>query len=331
MSLTFRENFKKVLSVIFFLSFIFVLISVFIFEGEWPFISFSIVAGMFIAFVQDRKRAKNFILNSLIGSFVFGILASFLMFFRVYVSEFFSEYPMPFSNLWEDSGRLMLTTSMIVLSFLGSLAGVVFKGLYSLYGRRLDAIIIVVGPIILSFFSLFVAKVKIGGTLMSIYYGWPYPLLIHQVRDVIDGFLVDKWIISLGSLYHYLIFDYLLFFIIFIFVFIFIKVINQKKLILNSTYVLFGILVFGIISFNSYLPLRQNYIFKEIVKGGYCEIDSDCIGMDGSCPFGCFVSVNKKEEKRIDSLIKSFPCNCVYGCTERQAVRCINKKCSFDY
>lgn len=199
------------------------------------------------------------------------------------------------------------------------------------YKNKLDKMVIILGPLIFCFFSLLVAKVKYGGTLMSIYYGWPYSFLIHQIKDVIDGFLVNKWILSLGSLYHYFIFDYLFYLIIFVFVHSVIKIINLKKKIVNSTFVLFGVLILGIILFTSYLPLRQNYIFNEIIKAGYCEIDSDCITMDASCPFGCYAVVNKEQAIKIDSLIKSFPSNCVYGCVEKEAAKCIEGKCNFDY
>lgn len=330
MSENFQKNLKRVLLTAVVLSFVLSLFSRWIFEGDWPFIPFPILAGLFIAFVQEEKNAKNFIINSIIGSLVFGILASLFIFLQFYITLYFSQYPMPFSNLWEDSGRLIITTSAIVLSFLGALAGIVLKGFYKLYKNKLDKVIIILGPLLMCFFSLLVAKVKYGGTLMSIYYGWPYPLLIHQIKDVIDGFLVNKWILSLGSLYHYFIFDYLFYLIIFVFVFSLVRIINYKKKILNSTFVLFGFLILGIISFTSYLPLRQNYISNEIIAAGYCEINSDCIAMDASCPFGCYAVVNKDQAIRIDSLIKSFPSSCVYGCIEKEAAKCIEKKCSFE-
>jgi len=91
-----------------------------------------------------------------------------------------------------------------------------------------DKRIIFILPFLLVLLSLIVSKVKLGGTIMSNLYGWPYPFLIHQVKDVVDGFLIDKWFFTLGSAYHYIIFNYLFFLVIVFIIYSFIKANNKK-------------------------------------------------------------------------------------------------------
>ena len=323
------KNFKRVITVSAVSAIFTTIMSYWIFSGDWPFFPYVLLGGFFIVIIQKENKTKDFVLNLFIGSLFYSVLTSVLIFLRMYIFYFSDEYSLSFSDYWFKEELYFLILAHAFVCFMGGLIGIVLKGLYSLYGKKLDKILMFGGPLLMVFFSLFVAEVKIGRTLMSIVYGWPYPFLIHQIKDVIDGFLVDRWIVSLGSMYHYFILNYLLYLLIFISAFSVVKIVNQKKKILNLTFVLFGILIFGMISFNSYLPFRQAYIFNEIIDANYCEQDSDCELMEGSCPFGCYAVVNKKEAQRISGLIKSFPSNCVYGCIEIESARCVNKRCDF--
>ncbi len=82
-------------------------------------------------------------------------------------------------------------------------------------------------PFLLIALSLFITKAKIGGTIMSTLHGWPYPLLNHQIKDVVDNIPINEWIVNLGSLYHYIIFDYLFYLVITIILYSFTKLINR--------------------------------------------------------------------------------------------------------
>jgi len=282
------KNFKRVITVSAVSAIFTTIMSYWIFSGDWPFFPYVLLGGFFIVIIQKENKTKDFVLNLFIGSLFYSVLTSVLIFLRMYIFYFSDEYSLSFSDYWFKEELYFLILAHAFVCFMGGLIGIVLKGLYSLYGKKLD-----------------------------------------QIKDVIDGFLVDRWIVSLGSMYHYFILNYLLYLLIFISAFSVVKIVNQKKKILNLTFVLFGILIFGMISFNSYLPFRQAYIFNEIIDANYCEQDSDCELMEGSCPFGCYAVVNKKEAQRISGLIKSFPSNCVYGCIEIESARCVNKRCDF--
>ena len=82
-------------------------------------------------------------------------------------------------------------------------------------------------PFLLVALSLFITKAKIGGTIMSTLHGWPYPLLNHQIKDVVDNIPINEWIVNLGSFYHYVVFDYLFYLVITIVLYSFIKLANR--------------------------------------------------------------------------------------------------------
>jgi hypothetical protein len=82
-------------------------------------------------------------------------------------------------------------------------------------------------PFILVSLSLLITKAKIGGTIMSTLHGWPYPLLNHQIKDVVDNIPINEWIVNLGSSYHYLLFNYLFYLVVTIILYSFIKLVNR--------------------------------------------------------------------------------------------------------
>ncbi len=82
-------------------------------------------------------------------------------------------------------------------------------------------------PFLLVALSLFITKAKIGGTIMSTLHGWPYPLLNHQIKDVVDNIPINEWIVNLGSFYHYVIFNYLFYLVITAILYSFIKLVNR--------------------------------------------------------------------------------------------------------
>jgi len=97
----------------------------------------------------------------------------------------------------------------------------------SLKKPNIDIKTILLTPFILITLSLFITKIKIGGTVMSTLHGWPYPLLNHQIKDVVDNIPINEWIVNLGSFYHYVVFDYLFYLVITIVLYSFIKLANR--------------------------------------------------------------------------------------------------------
>jgi len=304
-------------------------------EANWQFLPFLILAGFFMVWIQKETATHKFLSKLLVGSLLFGFLTMALIFLRMYaMSHLVYDSPLPFRELW-DKNILILAGVFSLAGFVGGLTGIVFKGFYSLYKKKLDKILIFIGPLFVMFSSLAFYKVKIGGTIMSSLHGWPYPFLIHQIKDVIDGFQIDKWIFSSGSFYHYIIFNYLLYLIIFFLVYYLIKFVSKKLKTkkINSTIFLFGLLVLMIISFTSFLPVKKSYISHEISWAGYCEKNSDCVIISNKCPFSCAVVVNKGNANKINDLINSYPSTCELNCSGREKATCLENKCwiSIDY
>ncbi len=134
-------------------------------------------------------------------------------------SHLIYDAPLPFKELW-DKDYIIIGAVIMIVSFVGGLVGIVLKGFYILYKDKLNKIIILIGPLLALFSSLAVCKIKLGGTIMSSLHGWPYPFWIHQIKDIVDGFFIDKWIFLPGSLYHYVILNYILYLVVFILFFI---------------------------------------------------------------------------------------------------------------
>src|SRR3989339_38489 len=264
-----------------------------------------------------------------------GILSWFLIFLKMYIFSHFVYYVpapfqgLPFRELW-DKDYLMMGVVFVFVSFMGGLIGIVLKGFYNLYKTKLDKIIIFAGPLAVLFSSLAIYKIKLGGTIMSAMHGWPYPFWTHQIKDIVDGFTIDKWIFSPGSAYHYVIFNYLVFLVIFCLVYLLIKFLNQKLKTrkINNTLFLFGLLVLLMLSVISFLPVKKSYIQKQIARGGECNRDVDCKIIANRSPFSCAVVTNRQNANRILNLINSYPSTGELQCGGNEKASCIHGKCT---
>jgi len=103
----------------------------FIFELDAGFLPFPLLAGMSFTLIQDGKRSLEYINKLIIGSLVFGFLALFLIFSRLYlISNFFYDSGFPFWPLYNPPEYLAFSLIFSFVSFLGGLSGLVIKGLY---------------------------------------------------------------------------------------------------------------------------------------------------------------------------------------------------------
>lgn len=323
------KEFKKIIFTVVIFSIIFLIVNFWIFEMDWSFLPYLLLAGFFMAIVQPEVKAYKFLNKLVVGSIFLGVLTAVLFFLKMYImSHLFYDSPLPFPELW-DKDRMTMAAVFAIASFLGGLLGVVLKGLFTLYKNKLDVWIIFVGPLAILFSSLLVFKIKIGGTIMSSFHGWPYPFFIHQIKDVLDNFFIGKWIFSPGSLYHYIIFDYIFYLVIFSLIYFFIKLLNKNLEIkkINSTIFLFGLLIFMILLFTSFLSVKKSYISHQISGAGNCEENSDCKIIANRAPFSCAVVVNKTGADRILKLINSFPSIGKLQCSGREKAVCLEKKC----
>jgi len=75
----------------------------------------------------------------------------------------------------------------------------------------------------------------------------------------------------------------------------------------------------------------QPFVENEIEKANYCEVKEDCAIIEGQCPFGCFIGVNKEKASSIQDLVDSYHSNCIYECIGYEGVECENNKCVIKY
>jgi hypothetical protein len=66
----------------------------------------------------------------------------------------------------------------------------------------------------------------------------------------------------------------------------------------------------------------------KIAASQACSVDSDCVDIGSTCPFGCHVSVNRGEAGRIQALIAGYSTDCTYySCGSIDRIACISGKC----
>ena len=323
------KKFKPVILISVFCAIIFSIVTFWVPEMDWPFLPYLILAGFFMVWVQKEIISYKFLDKLLVGSLLFGLLVMALIFLRMYVmSRLVYDAPLPLHKLW-DQDIFILALVYCLVSFIGGLLGIVLKGFYSLHKNKLDMIIIIIGPLLVLFSSLSIFKIKLGGTIMSGLHGWPYPFLIHQIKDVVDGFFIGKWILSPGSLYHYVILNYFLYLIIFVSVFYLIKSTNRKlkQKNINSTFFLFGLLILMITVFTSFMSVKKSYISYQISGAKYCESESECVIIGNVFPFSCAIVTNKDNADRILKLVKSYPSTGELNCSGKEKAICMQNKC----
>jgi len=105
-----------------------------IFEMNWPFLPFPLLAGMAIIFVQKEERSYQFISKLLLGSLLYGFFTWLFIFTRMYL--FVDNFP--FWPLYNPQEYLIFSLVFSFLSFVGGLIGIVVKGVYEIsikYGK----------------------------------------------------------------------------------------------------------------------------------------------------------------------------------------------------
>ena len=319
------EKHRPIILVSIFSALFFSFIGFWIFGEALVFLVFPFLTGFFLIVVQKENVVYRFFYKLFYGSLLFGFFSVFFLALKINI---LSE-----SSFWWEWDMLVMVGALAVISFISGLIGIVLRGFHSLYSSKLDRIIIILGPFILMLASLLVEKVKYGGTIVSNIHGWPYPLLIHDIKDVVDGSLIDKWIFTFGSFYHNYILNYLLYFLLFLSVYFFLKFLNKKLAIrkVDITISLFILLISLSFVFISFLPLKKANISKQIQEAAYCESDSDCVAIKSGCPFGCAVPINIDNKDRIKSLINSYPSTCVHSCQGAEISVCVDNKCEISF
>lgn len=323
------NKFKPVILTSIFCAIILSLLTYWIPQIDWPFLPYLILAGCFMVWVQKESVSYKFLDKLLLGSVLFGFLLTIFIFIRMFaMSHLVYDAPLPFRELW-DADMFALAGTYSFLAFLGGLMGIFLKGLYSLGKGKLDWVIIVIGALLTSVSSLAVFKIKVGGTVMSGYYGLPYSYFTYRVKDILDDFSIGEWSFSPGSSYHYVVLNYSLYLAIFVSFFYLIKFVNKrtKQKQFNSTFLLFGLLIIMTTFYISFMSIKMSYIQHQISGAKYCESESDCVIVGNVSPFSCAIVSNKDSADRILKLVNSYPSEGELSCSGREKATCRNNKC----
>ncbi|MBU4512819.1 hypothetical protein KKD19_06320 [Patescibacteria group bacterium] len=128
---------KKVILVSIVFTIISVIAGYFMFEGNWPFLPFPLVAGLFMTLVQKEKVSYKFLDKLVLGSLIFGFLTMFFIICRMYfIASLFYGAEYPFLHYFNYTDFLTLSLVFAFISFMGGLVGIVFKGFYVLYFKK---------------------------------------------------------------------------------------------------------------------------------------------------------------------------------------------------
>jgi hypothetical protein len=92
--------------------------------------------------------------------------------------------------------------------------------------------------------------------------------------------------------------------------------------------VLILLVALGLVYFLFFYKSEEARIKEEIAEASYCFVDTDCQMVAlSSCPFGCYVHVNRNEAVRIGAMIEGYKSTCMYSCLEFKGVQCVNNTC----
>lgn len=109
-----------------------------IFEMDYKFLPFPLLAGFAIVFVQKEKTSYKFLDKLLIGALLFGFSTLLLIYARMYlISNFIYNTDFPFWPLYNLKEYLIFSLVFSFVSFLGGLAGIVIKGFFSIFHVRI--------------------------------------------------------------------------------------------------------------------------------------------------------------------------------------------------
>jgi hypothetical protein len=123
------KKLQKVFLMVLLFSVISTIAGFWIFEIDWPFLPFPLLAGVAIVFVQKEKTSYKFINKLVIGSLLFGFFTLLLIYTRMYLSV--SNFP--FWPLYNPKEYLVFSLVFSFICLLGGLVGIVLKGFYYIF------------------------------------------------------------------------------------------------------------------------------------------------------------------------------------------------------
>jgi hypothetical protein len=126
------KKIQKVLLTVLIAAVISTIAGFWIFEINWPFLPFPLLAGLAIVLVQKEKTSYKFISKLIAGSLLFGFLTLLLIYTRMYL--FSPDFP--FWPLYNPKEYLIFSLIFSFICLLGGLIGIVLQGFYFLSKNR---------------------------------------------------------------------------------------------------------------------------------------------------------------------------------------------------
>jgi hypothetical protein len=129
----YRQKLLKLFYVIIIAAIVAAAAGFFIFEMNWTFLPFPLLAGVAIVLTQKENSTIKLLDKILIGSFLYGFLALFLVYVRMYLVGLIFHSDFPFWPLYNSHEYIMGSLVFGFVCLLGAMAGVVIKGGYHLF------------------------------------------------------------------------------------------------------------------------------------------------------------------------------------------------------
>ncbi len=104
----------------------------FIFEGDWLFVPFPLLAGLCMILTQKEKVSYKFLDKLIVGSLLFGFATMFFIVVRMHLIGHSINPAYSFSHYFNYIDYLTLSLVFSFVSFMGGLVGIVVKGFYFL-------------------------------------------------------------------------------------------------------------------------------------------------------------------------------------------------------
>lgn len=287
-----------------------------------------LIFGFLLVFLQKENSVKKILPGLFIGSFLSVLFLIIAFVIREFIINRKQAYAVMFNhnNLLDSFFPALILMGII---FFTGLIGVVLYGFYNLYEKQIRKYFIYFSPIVLTVFSFLIMKNDFGGTIMSRLYGWPFPMLKYNVKDIVDRTMIDQYIF-LSSYVFNIILNYVFYFsFLFLLGVIFNYLKIKFKLKIDNFLFLFLPFVFIIFFFSTFHGW-QKFMMQEFMRDARsCNVTADCKIVRDLYNDNAFTLVNADNYNKVRTFIYSFPYEfSTSGSRARVEPTCVNNRCT---
>jgi PBP1b-binding outer membrane lipoprotein LpoB len=79
------------------------------------------------------------------------------------------------------------------------------------------------------------------------------------------------------------------------------------------------------------LETKREDLKQLLDSGATCQVDDDCEVLEGKCPVGCYVGVNRENSDQVREAMDAHVDSCVYRCRPHKGVSCEQNKCTVNF